>query len=406
MVNPNGRVQLCCVSPHDGFGSANALDEAWNNDTIRHVREQMIKGEQVSYCSICYQREALGRNSPRNEFNGKWANDPEIQQTVERSIENEFVVDTSPRYLDLRFGNLCNLVCKMCWGNNSSQIEKDHKRLFALDPDGFQQWIGDKPQEFDGMDWYNDQRVWEILDTYMPNLTDLYLTGGEPTMIQENSAFLQKCVDRGYSKNITVRYNTNATNVNPTLLELSKHFKKTVFACSIDGTGLVQEYIRPPSKWSSVFKNIMRLVNLSYSHPIVVRINMTVQVYNIVTLTRMLDELWELLKDHGVGIHGVGISVKPLLKPYRHNLQNLPTGMKAQLVHDITEWKERTQLEPQLLNGLDSIITQLETDARHHMTLEDYLGYADFVDQNKSVNIRSHLPELVTMLETYADRRT
>ena len=36
------------------------------------------------------------------------------EEVVKQAIENDGVVNDSPVYLDLRFGNKCNLKCRMC----------------------------------------------------------------------------------------------------------------------------------------------------------------------------------------------------------------------------------------------------------------------------------------------------
>ena len=65
------------------------------------------------------------------EYSGKGE---EIHERIERSINNNFRVEEPPMYLDFRLGNMCNLKCRMCQPQNSSQIQKEYKKIEAADP--------------------------------------------------------------------------------------------------------------------------------------------------------------------------------------------------------------------------------------------------------------------------------
>ena len=54
-------------------------------------------------------------------------------------------------------------------------------------------------------------------------------------MIQEQFDVLQKCIDKGYAKNIEVHYNTNGTHYPEyAVKEIWPHFKRVEMAFSID----------------------------------------------------------------------------------------------------------------------------------------------------------------------------
>ena len=65
-------------------------------------------------CEICWKKEDRGFSSLRQHSN-------QIYKEHINNIKNNIEVK-NPFYLDLRLGNLCNLKCRMCISEWSSQI--------------------------------------------------------------------------------------------------------------------------------------------------------------------------------------------------------------------------------------------------------------------------------------------
>ena len=68
-------------------------------------------------------------------------------------------------------------------------------------------------------------------------------------------------VDSGYSKNVTVRYNTNLSRTSfkgTNLYDLLPHFKKVNVSASIDGTDKIVEYSRHGIKWETWLDNFKK----------------------------------------------------------------------------------------------------------------------------------------------------
>ena len=163
-----------------------------------------------------------------------------------------------PVYLDIRFGNLCNLKCRMCTGLYSKKLGEELNEISQQD-EAFRQIAGDTAKVHD-FDWYDDN-FWNDLEKYLPRINLLYLTGGAPTLVEGNYNFLQGLIDKGYAKNISLVFNTNATNFQQRFLDTVSHFAHITFNLSIDGIKGVQEYIRYPSKWKAIEKNMFTLMD-------------------------------------------------------------------------------------------------------------------------------------------------
>ena len=59
--------------------------------------------------------------------------------------------------------------------------------------------------------WYNNENFWKELDELMEHVEFIEIFGGEPMLIKQQFQFLERLVERGLSKNITVSYATNGT---------------------------------------------------------------------------------------------------------------------------------------------------------------------------------------------------
>ncbi len=255
MIDTNGAVKLCCVAEdptvkdegrHMTVKDKN-LSELWNDPYMQDVRRRMLEGKYVKDCGQCYRKERRGEFSFRQRVNeGQQLHDPQI------------VVKDLPHYLDIRFGNLCNLKCRMCTGMYSKKFGEELEAIADKD-EQFRLLAPDSAKSYT-FDWYENPNFWEDLKNYMPFVKLIYLTGGEPTLVQGNYDFLQQLIDKGFAENISLVFNTNVTNFQQRFLDTINQFKKVTLNLSIDGVEGVQEYIRYPSKWNHIQKNMNLLM--------------------------------------------------------------------------------------------------------------------------------------------------
>jgi MoaA/NifB/PqqE/SkfB family radical SAM enzyme len=252
---------------------------AWNNEYMRSVRTTMLAGEIPASCTKCYQEESKGVASKRMWETGSW-----MQEGI--SIE-ELVAETAADgsipeklvYLDLRLGHTCNLKCIMCSPHDSSMWIPDHKKVYPL----FQakelkdQMSWDK-DSFNNK-WHENPDFWKEMYAQIPNLRQVYFAGGEPLVIKEHKMFLEEIIRQGYADKILVRYNTNGLLVDDEIIELWTKFKKVKVGFSLDGTALRNWYIRYPSDWATIEKNLHRLDNTPDN--IQISIATAIQILNI-----------------------------------------------------------------------------------------------------------------------------
>lgn len=248
------------------------LTEARNCSMLKEARLDMLEGIWPQACKRCEDEEAAGIRSRMQYENERWSLDGTFN--FEKAIQvtaSDGSIDTNEVpvvFYDLRFGNLCNLKCRMCGPTDSSQWYEDQVKMYGTeyqDTTGIVKLHKNHKGKFepivDVYGWYEDTNLWSQLEDNMPNIRHLYLVGGEPLMIEQHYTFLQKCVDRGEASHIVLEYNTNITNIPDRAWNIWKHFERIEIGASVDGIGEVVEYIRHPVKWKIIERNMWALDN-------------------------------------------------------------------------------------------------------------------------------------------------
>lgn len=370
MVNTDTTIRYCCMvkgqynklHKEDGtFYSCrdNFVKDAWNSTDMRQIRLDMIDGKPITGCKVCYDQEANGRTSNRQHSIKEWSwrlGTEQINRLVEQAVDNNGYLDSEPVYLDLRLGNLCNLKCRMCNPWNSSQIVKEHVELAERNPEYAETWrktFGKFPVNImDDQQWFDHDIMWDQVISLIPKLKKVYMTGGEPTLIKNNFRFMQACIEQGRT-DIVLFFNTNCTNVNRQFLELISQFDQVNINASLDGIGIVNDYIRAPSKWSQISENVEKLAQLPNVH---LGITPTIQVYNVFDINNMLTWVDSLNKKYNTTIF---IDFLVNHHPQHLSVRILDDEMRKVALDMIAEYSPDTHAY-QTMNSLQGIIGLLK----------------------------------------------
>ena len=411
-IGPTPWPQVCCIST-EAFRSAegdaynigkDTLQDIWNSEGLRTIRNKMLKGEKVKSCSYCYYQESIKRKSYRENFNNTWltsSHGEEIHRRVERSREENCFVDAPPLYLDLRLGNKCNLKCRMCNPGSSSKLYEEQKELFErkkltselIDTSH----LGQCSDIFELSS--KGAPLWREIDEWLSAIKKLYFTGGEPTLIEKNWKIIDKAVSTGYSKGIVIEFNVNCTYVPERLLATFSQFSRISLNLSIDGKGDVQEYIRHPSKWATIVRNLERILAAKKSN-VDIFFTPVVQVYNILNLTsflRWLDELSVKFKKP------IMVDLILCTKPDFFNIASIPTGkMRRVVISDIEAFKkDHPECNARLVEQLDNIIHILTLPPlkNAHFLRKKFIRYTKILDDYRGNSFEKSLPRLNEFLQ-------
>jgi sulfatase maturation enzyme AslB (radical SAM superfamily) len=105
----------------------------------------------------------------------------------------------------------------------------------------------------------------EIVKQWAENLTELALFGGEPLLSDDNLELLHFLADHGFSRNMTLLFNTNGTVYHQEIEDLLKSFHFVRINFSIDDIGQRFEYQRKGADWNQVLQNIEKAYRFSRS---------------------------------------------------------------------------------------------------------------------------------------------
>jgi len=278
-TRPNGDMRLCCSANASGAGKDHEVGlvknengkpanfgtdtpmGAWNNGYMKSVRTTMLAGKVPKSCTKCFEEESKGVVSKRIWETLTWYHDDIDIPELIRQTQEDGTVPEQLKYLDLRLGHTCNIKCVMCSPHDSSRWLQDHSKLMdkLKDPNVTRQMQFDKKQ-FDNK-WHEKSTFWEDMYAQIPNLKQVYFAGGEPLMIKEHKQFIEEIIRQGYQDQILLRYNSNGLLVDEDLIEMWKRFKKVKFAISMDACYERDEYIRHPTNWATVERNLHMLDN-------------------------------------------------------------------------------------------------------------------------------------------------
>ena len=370
-TNAQGELRVCCnsipsknvIRKEDGSPYTiynDNLQEAWNSTDYQKVRVELLDNIRPSMCKRCFSEEDAGVKSARIFSNEKWGFKGPFSANADFDI----------KYIDLRLGNLCNLKCRMCNPWASNQWVKE--------------WLDVYPQEqedistLSNITWPEVEKTWENLFDIVGPVEQIYLTGGEPTIIKEQTKLLQYCIDNDFAKNIKLKYNTNLTNVPKSLINLWSHFKVLQLNCSIDAVGELDRYIRYPSNWFKIEQNfnvIQQLKNID------IEIHNTVQMYNILHLDKFLD--W-------CGKFDNKIYFNILDHPEYLNIKVLPKRLKL-LVEERLEKYMHIDKVPDIIKYMNS--------EDHFYKFDAFASYSKTLDENRQESLIYHVPEFKEYLK-------
>jgi len=414
MTQPTGTVSWCCVA-RDNFknddgtmvdlNKGDKIESVWNNDHMRKIRRQMLDGEAVHGCNHCYDLEDMGFPSYRTNYIRDWfeysGKGDEIVERIEKSKNNDYRVEEPPMYLDFRLGNMCNLKCRMCQPQNSSQINKEYVKIEASDPQAGQ-FIKDNftwGQFAENITpWQDDPEFLRQVEEWLPGVNKLYFTGGEPTIIERVYWIMEKCVEMGIARDIELVFNSNMTNIQARFINLVEQFKNVLMCISVDAYGHENEYIRGASHWSQVEKNLRKYCASDVIGTVL--FSPVIQIYNILTINKLLDFCEELELEYG---REVFVTFLICDYPTSLDFRNCPDNVREVAAERLETWLAESKVlvkRPENVQTINATIKALKENRKDNWRQElvTFQKYTDLLDKTRDENMREALPELWNLM--------
>ena len=282
--NPHGKNSPCAF----GAGEWNHRNlntvERWHADEVNDLRKEFIAGKRPKACHRCWAEEDAGKQSLRQRQYEYFPDDYQDFVKSGRWVHG-------PKTAVFKTSNICNLACRSCggWDTNTYMKEGMHyadeydTKIKHPTTGKMVHWNRfipiQTPKHIDFMDYV------KIAD----NLEKIDFFGGEPLLNTTQLPFLEYLADTGKSKNTTLFYSTNGTNLPTDRLKRAwSKFKRVELSISCDGIDEEFEYLRYPGKFD-VLQNTIRDLKSFQSNTdndIYMMAGLTISNMNVLTADR------------------------------------------------------------------------------------------------------------------------
>ena len=264
-INNDGQIRPCCIFKSTGDMILSPNDKNINIFDFHKTAFEEVKQQGINHpaCIRCKDYEDVGVQSRRER-----ANKVPDSDTI--------------NFLDITFGNTCNLKCRMCRSMNSTKWLADEKYLQSK---GFHRnHITPKyvvPQT-------RLQQIIDYCNNFEGDYFHLEVKGGEPFVTDEFLHFIDSLNDR-FKSVCEMRVFSNGTPIDDKYINKLKTFKKIKYTLSLEATGDLYQYIRG-STVLSLDEVEANLINIhKKTNNIEFGTSLTVCLYNIFHLQELLD---------------------------------------------------------------------------------------------------------------------
>jgi len=241
-------------------------------------------------------------------------------------------------------------------------------------------------------EWNRNTAFWSNLKSFLPHVKEIVLAGGEPFLIKEQFAFVKACCEMGEAGHIRLRYHTNGTIFTEELIPYWEQFERVNFFISLDGIGDVANYVRYPTNWEQIQKNIARFDSLGENTMTI--FHFTTHALNVYRIPEVFDwavhtglrnrERFRDLQDY--------VCTSLVHYPEYQNVRVLPGDYKKIVTPKIRDYIE-TQLAGQRVDKLTAILDVM--NARHDsMGLRSLIEYTKVLDTSRGTDFSTTFPQL------------
>jgi sulfatase maturation enzyme AslB (radical SAM superfamily) len=233
------------------------------------------------------------------------------------------------------------------------------------------------------MSWHTDQGVITSDILACPErVRSIQFAGGEPLISPSFVPILERFVSGGFARNVDIYVHANGTLFSRQAVSLLSEFHGVMLAFSLDATGRLLEYIRYPSRWDAVERNILNYVKTGLS----VMVQPTFQAYNVFGLLDVL----RFCDRHRIEFHLNFLSDPPFL-----STQILPPALVEKAIKD---WERYLRLEcRELLRGkVELALQELRKPRPPHLEQlqDEFIRFTNDLDKDRNEKLETVAPRL------------
>lgn len=355
-VNVDGSIPSCTRGKVLGNASDGPISDTLSNEKYQELKQDILADKITDNCKKCLQSENISSAGKytglRNHYNKLG-----IHSSVDYLDTKQFKLSA----LDLHWSSLCDLKCVTCWAVQSSSIAREENKPVNHTPSA----VAD--------------RVIEYVVSNQSELKEIYMSGGEPTLIKYNLKLLKQ-IEKRDDLQIRVNSNMQWRQDNAILQEILK-FPNVLFTCSVDGMGDKFDYIRRGGNWHKTLANIKFLKTRSN---VDLRANTVFFVLTAQELPAIIDYFMDEVGsiDHTVNQLAMGQD--------RLRCRNLPDEIKNTVREQLNQTFLKYEDNLNIAGNIKNCLIELDND---HDS-DEYKKYFDKIDVLQGSNWRTLYPEL------------
>jgi len=277
-IDPNGYLTYCCMdTATQNLSHKKRLYECVHIDDVEDLQEWWEKAYEpvwetylenkqdcINPCWRCFKSDYRKGKRPVKESY--------FRNLKKKKIKWEFDFSSPKvRFLEYSVSNICNQMCVMCSGRNSSQ------------------WI-----DFDEQFGRRKQKITRIsndaidkIKKIIPDLSVIFLKGGEPFADVKNMEILEYVAE--VNPDCTIYTTSNIQTISKKNFNIIKKLKNLKINASIDGIDKIYDWIRG-GNFKKMIENAERLY---YESGHKIEPATTISIYNFFNLKEILDYFYD-----------------------------------------------------------------------------------------------------------------
>jgi MoaA/NifB/PqqE/SkfB family radical SAM enzyme len=377
-VESDGRVTPCCKNPTYSYLTAKknstinkeSIINFWNSEDRKKLIKNLDSGIRVKSCHQCWEDEDSGKESLRMISNRVWGH---------------LVSDNNqlPKLAYIALGNTCNLKCRICWENRSSQFEIEELKRSTVSKIKVLLDNSSKIRE-ESFHPENDY-FWKDVLKIFPEVIRLQFSGGEPMYVKYNQQFITKIIDLGYSKNMEITYNTNGTLYPEKTIHYLKEFDHVVLNFSIDAVNEKFTYIRHPGNFITWEKNLQRIKKFDPSW----------QINTVISVSMF--SIWDLAETYEYCTNNSSLVILNNVHDGR-SIKFMPNKLKLVIIKRLLEHKSKN---PQWEIDRDSVIKLLQNSKFNYVKWKLFWREVKQRDEYRNESFGKTFPDYYQEIKKY-----
>lgn len=416
-----GKTHSCYHLPHHAIPLSQLATDtaAFHNTKIKSDERNLMKsGIRPQGCNYCWNIEDLKgeQYSDRQMWNWYFTRDADNNLTSDLlKLQTSFV----PRYLEVSFGNECNMNCGYCHPQHSSKFHAEIVQHGPYDVDAHKcnvEWFKVyKESENPYLD-----KWWPYWETIKNDVKVLRVTGGEP-LIQKSTYRLIESVVASNLSDLELDFNSNMSMPSEIVSKFIGHTKNLVndkkvkrlkLFASIDTWSKEAEYVRSGLKLPLFEKNIHKFLSETDYE---VNFMITYNIFSVPNFKLLLEKVLkfrEMFKYEHLSFHRVRFDVNYLREPIQFDFRLLPQDFLIEKLEESVRFLKSYSDDTSLTSfatveaaKLEKVLNYVKENPMLPETQiygrKQFVKFFDQYDIRKKINMQDYSSELAQMREEW-----